>query len=603
MFVLGTAGHVDHGKSSFLKCLTGLKPDRLPEEQKRGMTIDLNFVWINTKDGSKVGIVDVPGHHRFVKNMITGTMTINGFVLLVAADDGWMPQSEEHLLVLKSFGVSNGICLVTKTDLVKPERVEEVKLQCRKKLEAAFGKAPEILPFSSVKPTNLPEVKSAIDSLLQSLPKPRDTDSARIWIDRVFTPKGLGVVVTGTLTDGKLTTGDEVTIYPSKKSAQIKGVQSYHKGVQTAEPISRVAAQLSKLQAADLQRGFLLQKNRKVALTSRIDTRITFFENVPKRNTRLTFHMGTMHALALVIPLEKIEGKTMLARLKFEEEFPIQCSDRFLLRTSKTVAGGVVIDTQKLPSSHKKAVTYLKAWKDGVKGQLDFELAKNPTVNIELLRQRSPYSIEEIKSALASHVEIASNQFALEDKFESWKSECLTFFEKAHKDNISQLVDAQFKKSKIPKEMVSHLLTTLTKAGKIIREERGYRLATFKSALNPAEQKIADLILAYFKKVGADPMNLKDLGANQKTIQKVARELAKQGKVIALTTDYIFSTENYNGVKDKVTDYIKKKGEAKTSELRAFLNTSRKNAVMLLEKMDKDRVTYLKEGVRKILKR
>lgn len=296
--VLGTAGHVDHGKSSLLAALTGMEPDRLPEERRRGMTIDLNFVWLDLPRGGRVGIVDVPGHHRFVKNMVGGASLVDAFLFVVAADDGWMPQSEEHLQVLRGLGVHRGLAVVTKGDLAGAARVRETALDVRRRLEAGLGRGVDVVEFSTARPQGALAVKAALDELVVGLPPPSTDGAPRVWIDRVFSPRGQGVVVTGTLREGRVREGDELRRWPSGAVVVVKTIERYRERVVEAEPVSRVALQLARVAATDLARGSLLLGGA-TEMSDRALARVRFWEAPSFRRGRvaLSLHLGTARAL------------------------------------------------------------------------------------------------------------------------------------------------------------------------------------------------------------------------------------------------------------------------------------------------------------------
>ena len=260
MFVLGTAGHIDHGKSVLVRALTGIDPDRLREEKERGMTIDLGFAWLRLPSGQEVGIVDVPGHERLIKNMLAGVGSIDLALLIIDASEGVMPQTREHLAILNMLGIKRAVAVITKKDLVDNEWLSLVKIEIEKLLSpTALSQAP-IVSVSALTGEGLPDLVSVIDKLLGSTPPKKDIGRPRLPIDRVFTIAGSGTVVTGTLIDGSLTVGQDVEIIPSDLRSRIRGLQTHKAQVDTATPGSRVGANLVGIATSQLQRGDVLTK-------------------------------------------------------------------------------------------------------------------------------------------------------------------------------------------------------------------------------------------------------------------------------------------------------------------------------------------------------
>lgn len=615
MFVLGTSGHVDHGKSSFLRALTAMEPDRLPEEKKRGMTIDLNFVWIATEKWGRVGIVDVPGHQRFVKNMISGTMNVDAFLFILAADDGWMPQSEEHLGVLKSLGITRGIGIVTKVDLVDEARAREVEAQLAEKLEAALGHPFDVCRFSTEKPELLAPIRARIEGLLESLPRPRDIAAGRFWIDRVFMPKGLGVVVTGTLRDGLLAEGDEVKILPLGRTVQVKSIQSYGEAVREARPVARVAVQLTKVQGNELTRGMLVQKRREVPLTSRIDAIVDWFEPVKGKNVEMAFHYGTARELALVIPIAPGDSGRAggFTRIRFESALPLRAGDRFVLRTvgeERSLGAGVVADPTPMSASHRKVKDALASWSDSAKGIVEYATRKTPLLELEKLLAESQLSPEELRNVLCDRArfrEVAPGLFtetALWTSARDAAKAALDAHAGKHREPLGEgdLLRAVGAKLGVPQKPLRAILASLVAAGEIKKEAKGYLPPGGKAAVDPAEHARRERVRAAVRAGLGQPVSLRELIASSRDLRNSVYEMAKSGELVPLFEEHFIFRENYEPLKGQVEKFLREKGQGTTSELRTYLNMSRKNVVLVLEQMDKDRLTYLKDNVRRLFR-
>ena len=352
MHVIGTAGHVDHGKSTLVQALTGIDPDRLQEEKDRGLTIDLGFAWMPLSDGSEVSIVDVPGHERFVNNMLAGVGGIDLALLVVAADESVMPQTREHLAILDLLNVSRGLVAVTKRDLVDDEWLELVVAEVQDVLEDTSLEGVAIIPVSATTGEGLPELTSTVETMLRDTRARNDLGRPRLALDRAFTMSGFGTVVTGTLVDGTLSVGQEVEVLPQRLSSRIRGLQSHKRKLDTVPPGTRVAANLVGLSQDDLQRGDVLTAPGWLTPTDAVDVHLRVIEDVPRplrHNMLLTVHTGSSEALARLRLLERQRaepGESVWAQLKFETPVAVVKDDFFVVRSNRaTLGGGSVVDT------------------------------------------------------------------------------------------------------------------------------------------------------------------------------------------------------------------------------------------------------------------
>lgn len=470
MFVLSTAGHVDHGKSTLIEALTGMHVDRLPEEKKRGMTIELNFAWFDSDDG-KVGIVDVPGHKRYIKNMVVGSEQVDAFLFIVAADDGWMPQSEEHLRILEAFGIDQGIIVLTKTDLVDSDHIKEVREDVLKRFKETFSKTFEIFEFQKDHNEMAKTIRQAINKLQKTSKKVSPSNSPRLWVDRSFSPRGLGLIVSGTLREGKIALGDKLVAWPSGENVSVRGIEAYKEKKEKVLPVSRVALQLSQGSISSIGRGSILSE-RSLETVSGIQAELKYFAKPFLKNTHLKLYLGTLEAECHLIPLKKEAAN--IVRIRFKEKIPIRVGDRFVLRLfgeERTIAGGRVLE----------------------------------------------------------------------------------FFPKK---KLLPVTEKKIEKSAV----------TLSLAHEQILQKAGV----------PFEAETSE--------------------------KKLIQELVTLKLLKALQFPFFISQSVYEAKCELVKSFLKQKGEATTSELKDILALSRKPAVLLLEKMDQDRLTYLKGGVRKLLR-
>lgn len=352
MFIMGTAGHIDHGKSTLITALTGINPDRLQEEQARGMTVDLGFAWFSLPQGD-VGVVDVPGHHRLVKNMLAGIGQVDFVLVVIAADDGWMPQTQEHIEILDLYGVKRGIVAITKSDLVEPDWLELVEADIEERLADTSLKDLPIIPVSAVSGLNMDMLKNAINEILTTIPRTSDETNPLLWIDRVFTIKGAGTVVTGTLLDGILEVGMDVVVEPMGLNARIRGLQTHTQAVETGVPQSRLAVNLTGVEKAQIERGMYLALPKKRPHVSLLNAFVEVLPQAPsalETGQQIKLYVGTLETLARV----KVLGSDLLepaqtgyVQLELESPAHFSFKDRFILRHSElqaTMGGGQFIE-------------------------------------------------------------------------------------------------------------------------------------------------------------------------------------------------------------------------------------------------------------------
>ncbi|HUQ42400.1 MAG TPA: selenocysteine-specific translation elongation factor, partial [Candidatus Limnocylindrales bacterium] len=351
--VVGTAGHVDHGKSTLITALTGIDPDRLREERERGMTIDLGFAWLTTPSGIDIGIVDVPGHQDFIRNMLAGVGSIDAVILVIAADEGVRPQTREHLAILELLGIERGVIALTKRDLVDDEWAELVRTEVRTATSATpLANAP-MIEVSATARTGLRELVAALEDVLGATPARRDTGRPRLPVDRAFTMTGFGTVVTGTLIDGALEVGDEVELVPSSLRARVRGLQTHRRTIDRATPGSRVAVNLAGVDKAEVERGMVVVRAGTIASTTSVALRLTVLPSASAavgHDEQVKVHAGTAEVMARVNLLEGAEiaaGARAWVQLRLAKALAVAVGDRVVVRRpspSETLGGGIITD-------------------------------------------------------------------------------------------------------------------------------------------------------------------------------------------------------------------------------------------------------------------
>src|SRR5918997_1668633 len=360
-FVIGTAGHVDHGKSTLVKALTGIDPDRLAEEKARAMTIDLGFAWLTLPSGQSVSVVDVPGHERFIKNMLAGIGGIDAALLVIAADEGPMPQTIEHLAILDLLGVERGVIVLTKVDATDPEWFDLVREEVRERVSTTTLANAPIVPVSALTGEGLATLMETLEAVLASAPGQEAVNAQRLPVDRVLSVAGFGTVVTGTLSGGQIAAGDELRLYPHDRRVRVRGLQSHQEKVSRALPGRRTAVNLSGITTEEVQRGDVLAPSGLMTPSQRIDARLRLLPDAPvtlKQNDEVDFFTGAAELPARITLLDRERldpGESAWVQFRFRASLAVLRNDRFIVRRpspSETLGGGEVVDPN--PPRHRR---------------------------------------------------------------------------------------------------------------------------------------------------------------------------------------------------------------------------------------------------------
>ena len=606
MFVLGTAGHIDHGKSLLIKALTGIDPDRLQQEKDRGMTIELGFAWLMLPSGREVGIVDVPGHERFVKNMLAGVGGIDLALLIVAANEGVMPQTKEHLAILDLLEVSRGIAVITKKDLVDDELLTLVRMEVEEVLNATSLADASVITVSALNGEGLPELAQKIDELLDTTqPKP-DLGRPRLSVDRIFTMAGSGTVVTGTLIDGELSVGQEVEIVPSGLKSRLRGLQTHKSKIDKATPGSRVAANLVGINKSQLTRGDVvtipgwLKPSKMETVKLRL---ISYLQRPIRHGTTVSFHTGATETMAKVRLLEGDElapGGSTWAQLSLDRPVAVVKGDHYIIRSPmETLGGGDIVEAgaKRLRRFRPEVIQNLRARDEGTADEVVLALleAKQPRELKSLVTQsnlpdKETVTIIESLVQQGKIVSMGEGTRRLLFTLGGWKS--LT-------EKVVKTLEEYHRKFPARSGMPGLELSNRLKLGsyaqtalenlanrKVIVEESGKcRLPSHAIKLTPAQQAKLDAFLeALARNPYAPPSELipePDL----------LNMLVGQGKVVKLSDIVVFSVPVYNDMVAKVTAQIKSTGKVGLAEVRDMFGTSRKYAQALLDYLDGQKIT------------
>ncbi len=631
MFVLGTAGHVDHGKSVLVHALTGIDPDRLQEEKERGMTLDLGFAWLKLPSEREISIVDVPGHEKFVKNMLAGVGGIDLALLVIAADEGVMPQTREHLAILDLLGVRRGIIAITKKDLVDEELLELVSLEAREEVkETTLAEAP-ILAVSAITGEGLPELVSAIDHLLEQTPAKRDVGRPRLPIDRAFTMKGFGTVVTGTLIDGQLSTGQEMEVLPPALRTRIRGLQTHKRKIDTASPGTRVAANLAAVTTDELERGYVVTNPGWLIPTRTIDVKLRLLPYITRpltHNAIVTFHTGASEMVGKVRLLEgrKLEpGQSAWAQIELKKPVAVVRKDRFIIRSAGgTIGGGEIIDphAKRRRRSFPGLIESLAAREsDNAQEVILATLRAEKFLELEKLAVRCNLSEnvvaqfigqEEAKTGTKKPgiVILGKGSSSLVISDEGWQhlgEETKQLVQNYHKKfPLRHGMPKGELKSRLnmPEQAFIGLLQHLQDEGILIEEGLAIRLPGHEIKLSKEQEVAMGSLLKSLEQNPYSPPSSQQsavtshqsgLATNDYRLGSPDTELLnfliEQGKVVRVSDDIIFAASAYEEMVTRITEHIKSHGKITVAEVRDLFKTSRKYALALMEYLDAQKIT------------
>ncbi|MFH1031976.1 MAG: selenocysteine-specific translation elongation factor [Chloroflexota bacterium] len=606
MFVLGTAGHIDHGKSTLVQALTGIDPDRLREEKERGMTIDLGFAWLKLPGGQEVGIVDVPGHERFVKNMLAGVGGIDLALLIVAANEGVMPQTKEHLAIIDLLGIKKGIVVLTKKDLVDEEWLGLVKMDIEELLRPTTLSQSPIIAVSSTTRDGLPELISTIEKLLETTESKKDIGRPRLPIDRVFTIAGSGTVITGTLIDGSLSLSDEVEIVPKGLKSRIRGLQTHKAKLNTVTPGSRAAANLVGVATTEIERGDVVTRPGWLVPATLISVQLRLLDYLKRplpHNAPVSFHTGAAEVMAKVRLLEKEKlepGETTWAQLILEKPVALVKGDHYIIRsTMETLGGGKIVDAhaKRLRRFRPDTIQSLRLSEEGTVDDalLTILEARQPLLLAVLLSQGDVPS-GEAQSAISSLIQ-QGRVISIGDGDQS-----LIFtaggWQRLVKQAIAILEDYYKKspaRSGMPKvELASRLKLgkyapvigqKLAESGVLLEEGLNFRLPSHEVKLNATQQAKID---AFLKALAQNPYAPPGELIPEPDLLNL---LVERQQVVKVSDGIVFSTRAYNEMVEKITAHIKAKGKVTLAEVRDLFQTSRKYVQALMEYLDEKKIT------------
>jgi len=618
--IVGTAGHIDHGKSTLVEALTGTHPDRLAEEKRRGITIDLGFAFLEEND-VRFGFVDVPGHERFVSNMLAGAAGIDVLLLVIAADESIKPQTREHFDICRLLGVKRGVVALTKSDMVDSDTLELVRMEAEEFLRGSFLERAPLVPVSAKTGAGLGELKKALS---EAAAESRAKDAGRYFrlpIDRAFAMKGFGSVVTGTLVSGSVGAGDEVELFPRGERLRVRGVQSGGRAVERAAPGQRTAVNLAGIEHTALKRGMVLATPGKFRKTRRIDVRLELLPSARKmkQGSRVHFHAGTAETIAEVFfhgETALPPGGSTLANLKLQDEVLVLPGDRFIVRQFSpvlTIGGGAVLD----PLARRPMLrdTGRGAFLETLEQQRNPEILAAMTeravlgLGYEEIVARTGWTEKEIQGALeklhgTGRVRIVSSEplgLVSGKLFEDLRKKIVEKVERFQKENslLPGILREDLRASlgkRVRNETFRAALEELAAQEKLDAQGELVKKAGSEIALLPEEAKAKEQIEAAFASAGLAVPSVKEvlakLSVESKRTEKLLQILLREKNLVRVSLELVFHREALAQLKEQLSAYKKAKGDRiNVPAFKELTGITRKYAIPLLEYLDRERVT------------
>ncbi len=629
--ILGTAGHIDHGKTALVKALTGVDTDRLKEEKERGITIELGFTFLDLPSGIRLGIIDVPGHEKFVKHMVAGVWGIDLVALIIAADEGVMPQTKEHLDICKLLKVKKGLIVLTKIDLVEPELLELVREEVTDIVKDTFLKGAPILAISSMTGEGIPQLISTLDHLSKEIEERSSDGLFRLPIDRVFIMKGFGTVVTGTMVSGKLSLGETVEILPSGFEGKVRNLQVYNRPVEEATAGERAAVNLQGIETSAIERGDVLVHPKTLTPTRLLDVYLEYLPIAPrplKHRTQQRFHTGTNSTTASIFLLDREElapGEEGFAQLRLERPVVALPQDRFVIRGSgaiQTLGGGVVLDTH--PIKHRRfsppVINDLILLKDGSSEQaIGQRIVRSEMAGISFgdLSRRVAMPPNEIQTILREMIE--KRDILLVDP-EKLKVIEIGQYQRLKEITLNQLREFHQRfpmrtglakeelRTKLPVEVDVKLFQILIHEliqSKEVVLERDKLWLTGHQISSVDEKGLVKRVEEAILKGRLQPPLPKELteewSEEEEAILPVFEHLVHEGVLVKIKSGMYFHKIHFENLKGELINYLKSHKEISTSQFKELTGASRKYAIPLIEYFDQIKLT-LRVGEKRVLR-
>ena len=622
MFTIGTAGHIDHGKSALVEALTGMDPDRLPEEKARGMTIDLGFAWLPLPSGREISIVDVPGHERFIRNMVAGVGSIDATLFIVAGDEGVMPQTREHLAILNLLGIEHGLIVITKSDLVEQDWIELVAAEVLELVDGTCLDGAPIVTVSATKKTGLESLVAELDTLLDGVRPHEAGGNPRLSIDRAFTVGGFGTVVTGTLIGGSLTKGREMEVLPIGRRSRIRGIQSHKSSMDDLVPGSRAAVNLSGVEVAHVPRGSVLAVPGDLRPARLVDVRLSMLPSIGKplkNGTEVAIHSGTADVRAAVRLLDHDvldAGETAWAQLRLRKPLSVKQGDRFIARQlspAVTIGGGEIVSPK---------ASRLKRHDIGVLDDLERLAAGDPLDAVVLALERAgPLRKRELagesaalggefdsalKGAIANGQVVLLGSTYVETAGLGRLSEAVqSLLEDFHKANpLRAGLGREELRSRLGLDSgpFNDLMAHFENKGVVRIDDAVIMLAAHNVELSEQQERVVSRLLGALKGRGIDVPPLKELAGRFSVTDELLDSLEASGRLVRVSANIGYESGSFDELKVEVVGIIRENGEIDVSTLRDHFGSSRKFCLPLLEHLDSMGITR-RVGDHRVLRR
>jgi len=622
--ILGTAGHIDHGKSSLVKTLTGVDPDRLKEEKERGITIDLGFANLSYPDGLAVGIVDVPGHERLIKNMLAGAGGIDIVLMVIAADEGIMPQTREHLAICELLKIQAGIIALTKADLVNEEWIELMVDEVKGFAKGTFLENSEIIPVSSRTGLNIELLKEKIREAAQSVRPKLIEGLFRLPVDRVFTLKGFGTVVTGTAVSGKISIDNTVEILPSGIKSKVRGLQSHGRSVEKAYAGQRIGINLQGVDRESLKRGDIVVSTDRFVPTKVVDARLELLKDAPdiKSRSLVHFYSGTSEIIARIVIYDRDNaggGDSCYCQFRLQDPVVLLSGDRYIIRRFsplETIGGGEILDPHPAKRKKREGIGDLILLEKGsIKEKIEAKIKMSGLQGFSVSQVEGwiKGNIPEIMAAIEQLVKqgvIVKSQDILfhKDAFNNFKEALTSELAIFHKENPLKtgMPKEELKARLANKRLITPYFSLLLALLKnIAMEEDVLRLKEFKASAGLMDDGIKVRIIDSIKKSGFQPPFKSELAEvlsiSEKEVGDMLRLFTKEGVLVRINDSIYITKEQHSRLIALLSDFYSKKKEMTVAEFRDILGTTRKYALPFLEYLDSNKITLRVGDIRKFM--
>jgi selenocysteine-specific elongation factor len=620
--ILGTAGHIDHGKTSLVKALTGIETDRLKEEKERGITIELGFASLDLPNGQHIGIVDMPGHEKFVKNMVAGSSGIDVVAMVIAADEGVMPQTREHMEICNLMGVQHGLVALTKTDMVDEDLLELAMEDIHDFIEGTFLEGKPVIPVSSVTGQGLDQFSATLESICSQLPERKFSSIFRLPVDRVFSMKGFGTVITGTLASGSINVGDDIMVFPKQITSKVRGIQVHSESVGTAGAGQRTAINFQGLDKEAVDRGDILSTPNTLIESYMVDARFHYLKSCAKpakSRTRVRFHSGTSEILGYMILLDR---KELLpgddACVQFRLEAPVCCikDDHYVIRSYspvRTIGGGAILNpvSQKHKLFDKKVTQGLEdLLLEDPEQTISFFLSLKGYEGLSFSQLRVMTNIPD-KKLTASLQKMQARQEAVQtDKerqiyvhgpfVDAFKERLIKKIRSYHEQNpLKEGMPTQELKSKFQyindAKFFNLLFAKLTKENLVVVDKNIVRLADFTVALQVDQHEVKKKIKSIYQSSGLTPPFFRticqDLDIDKKNATDVLRMLIDEETVVKAKDDLYFDARRIEALENELIAFLKENQSITTPQFKEMIGVSRKYVIPLIEYFDSTNLT------------